>query len=93
MIGAHVRGDDAIALDPRPQAGDVPRPAATARLDAMGFPRPDRHERGGRDRAGRFSFLSQLDDLLRDQERQGRGCPPGGRSPGRAATPPPGSRP
>ena len=66
MIGAHVRGEDAIALLLARRLATF-RTAVDAQADAMGFVRENRTNRGG-EGPDRFSFLRQLDDLLRDQE-------------------------
>ncbi len=68
MIGAHVRGEDAIAVDLARRLAKF-RTAVDLQAEAMGFlsqPRPGRPAREG----GRFWFLRQLDDLLADQERR-----------------------
>ncbi|MEJ7636663.1 MAG: hypothetical protein WKF75_01430 [Singulisphaera sp.] len=76
LVGAHMRGDDVIALDAARRLARF-RDLATARADAMGFPRGDRQDRSGTGPAPRFSFLTQLDALLRDQERRAK-MPPRG---------------
>lgn len=46
------------------------RDLATAKADELGFPRQERQSRRGAEPAPRFTFLSQLDWILRDQERR-----------------------
>jgi hypothetical protein len=71
LVGAHMKGDDVIALDTARKLARF-RDLAVARADAMGFPQVDQENRTGNGPALRFSFLNQLDDLLRDQERRAR---------------------
>jgi hypothetical protein len=71
LIGAHMRGDDVIALDAARRLARF-RDLATAKADAMGFPRDNPQSRGGTGPAPRFYFLTQLDELLRDQERRAK---------------------
>jgi hypothetical protein len=69
MIGAHIRGEDAIALDLARRLTKF-RAAVDKQADAMGFPRQIQADRYGREGRDRFWFLGQLDDLLLDQERR-----------------------
>ncbi|WP_435006863.1 hypothetical protein P12x_004324 [Tundrisphaera lichenicola] len=85
MVEAHARGVDVIALDTARRLAKF-RVLATARFDALGFPRPDPQGRFGLDPAGRFPFLGQLDDLLGDQERRAR-MPARGPIPGKGGDP------
>jgi len=71
LIGAHARGDDVIALDAARKLAKF-RDLVSARADALGIPRDDPRFRSGIASAPRFGFLTQLDDLLRDQERRAR---------------------
>jgi hypothetical protein len=71
LIGAHIRGDDVIALDTARRLARF-RDLASARADAMGFLRGDGPNRGDLGPSPRFPFLNQFDDLLRDHERRAR---------------------
>ncbi len=85
LVGAHMRGDDVIALDAARKLARF-RDLASARADAMGFPQPDGQNRMGNGPATRFYFLTQLDDLLRDQERRAQ-MPPRGPIPRKGGDP------
>ena len=84
LIGAHMRGDDVIALDAARRLARF-RDLASARADAMGFPQGSA-EPGGAGPAPRFYFLTQLDELLRDQERRAK-MPPRGPIPRKGGDP------
>ena len=71
LIGAHVRGDDAIALDLARRLAKF-RDLASAKAEALGFPLAGSAEPRRHRARPRFYFLSQLDDLLRDQERRAK---------------------
>lgn len=76
LAGAHMRGDDVTALDAARRLAKF-RDMASARAEAMGFPPGNRQGRfspGGAPSPW-FSFLDQLDDLLRDQERRAKEPP------------------
>ena len=90
LVGAHRRGDDVVALDAARRLVKF-RDLASAKADAMGFAWGNRHD-GGSGPPPRFSFLNQLDDLLRDHERRAK-APLASRSRRREETLPPGSRP
>ncbi len=62
------------------------RDLATAKAEAMGFPRGNQQFPGGAGPAPRFYFLTQLDDLLRDQERRAT-MPPRGPIPRKGGDP------
>ena len=85
MIEAHRRGDDVIALNTARRLARF-RDLATAKADAMGFPRGNQQLPGGAGPAPRFYFLSQLDDLLVDQERRAK-MPPRGPIPKKGGDP------
>ena len=85
LIGAHARGDDVIALDAARRLARF-RDLASARADAMGFIQVDGLNRIGGGPAPRFDFLTQLDDLLRDQERRAK-LPPRGPIPRKGGDP------
>ena len=95
LVDAHMRGDDAIALDAARRLSAFAT-AAEARAMEMGFQREP--GRFGNDRPSYFPFLRQLPELLADQERQGEGiaarADPAARGrprgPGRRADPRPG---
>ncbi len=71
LVSVHAGGEDTIALDTARSLARF-RDLASARADEMGFPRSDRQNRGGAGPAPRFYFLTQLDELLRDQERRAK---------------------
>ena len=71
LVSAHMRGEDVIALDAARKLARF-RDLATAKADEMGFPREERQSRRGAEPAPRFTFLTQLDVLLLDQERRAR---------------------
>jgi hypothetical protein len=71
LILAHIRGEDVIALDSARKLVRF-RDLATATADEMGFPRRERQSRRGAEPAPRFTFLTQLDELLSDQERRAK---------------------
>ncbi len=85
LVGAHMRGDDVIALDSARRLARF-RDLTTARADAMGFPRGEQQDRSATGPAPRFYFLGQLDDLLRDQERRAE-VPPRGPIPKKGGDP------
>ena len=87
LIGAHIRGEDGIALDTARKLAKF-RDLATARADALGFPRGDRQNGFGNADIppGRFPMLGQLDDLLQDHERRAK-LPPRGPIPPRGGDP------
>ena len=58
----------------------------------MGFPRPDRSDASSNGAIPRFYFLSQLDDVLHDQERRAN-MPARGPIPAKGGDPSRGSRP
>jgi len=78
-VDAHGRGDDAVALDAARRVAAFTK-AAGARLEGLGFPRPDRHGMGS-EAVPYFPDLGQLRDLLADQERRAAE-PPRGPVPG-----------
>lgn len=83
LVAAHVRGDDAIALDAARRLSSFAK-AAEAKADAMGFPRV---ERRFDDKApSYFPFLRQLPELLADHERRAK-------EPARGPIPKPGGDP
>jgi hypothetical protein len=74
LIYAHMRGDDAIALDAdRRLSAFAPR--AEAKAKAMGFEREV--NRFSQEPPSYFSFLRQLPELLADQERRAKEPPRG----------------
>lgn len=82
-IGAHMRGDDAVALaDARMLTAF--RAAAEAKADAMGFARPRDLSNRREEPMPYIGFLDQLPDLLADHERRAR-------EPKRSPVPPPGT--
>ena len=83
LVDAHMRGDDAIALDAARRLSAFAT-AAEARAMEMGFEREP--ARFGNDRPAYFPFLRQLPELLADQERRAREAP-------RGPIPPPGADP
>ena len=85
LISAHMNGDDVIALDTARRLAKF-RDLASASADAMGFPPSDRQDRGGTGPAPRFFFLTQLDEILRDQERRAK-MPPRGPIPRKGGDP------
>ena len=92
LIGAHVRGEDVIALDTAHKLARF-RDLASAKADEMGFaPGDRRHWRGNGPAPRFFYFLTQLDELLRDQERRAK-MPPRTPIPRKGGDPRPGSRP
>ncbi len=68
LLDAHMRADDAIALDAARRLSAF-APAAEARAMEMGF---ERAPRVGDDRPAYFPFLHQLPKLLADQERRAK---------------------
>ncbi len=69
LVDAHMRGDDAIALDAARRLSAFAK-AAEARAMELGFEREQ--ARFGNDRPAYFPFLRQLPDLLADHERRSR---------------------
>ncbi len=67
---ALMRGDDPLALADARFLDSFAR-AVAAKAEAMGFARPDRRARPGRE-TPYFDFLVQLPELLADQERRAR---------------------
>ena len=65
------RGDDVIALDAARRLARF-RDLASAKADAMGFPQSGPTEPSWHRARARFYFLTQLDELLRDQERRAK---------------------
>ena len=72
---AHVAGDDSVALDTARKLAKF-RDLASAKADEMGFPMAMRQNAFASGPA-RFYFLTQLDQLLGDQERRAK-MPPRG---------------
>ncbi len=68
-VGAHMRGDDALALADARKLTTF-QGAVEARALAMGFARPPRPDRRGQGPAPYIGFLDQLPALLADQERR-----------------------
>ncbi|WP_406698713.1 hypothetical protein V5E97_07485 [Singulisphaera sp. Ch08] len=71
LMEVHMRGDDVIALDTARRLANF-RDLASAQADALGFPFPERRNREKNEPSRRFSFLTQLDELLRDHERRAK---------------------
>ena len=71
LVGAHVRGEDVIALDTARKLARF-RDLASAKADEMGFPKNSQQFHRGNGPPPRFYFLTQLDELLRDQERRAK---------------------
>ena len=74
LVDAHMRGDDAIALDAARRLSAFAR-AAEARAMEMGFERDP--NRFGNDGPAYFPFLRQLPELLADEERRATESPRG----------------
>ena len=74
LVDAHMRGDDAIALDAARRLSAFAT-AAEARAMEMGFERDP--NRFGNDGPAYFPFLRQLPELLADQERRATESPRG----------------
>jgi hypothetical protein len=83
LIYAHMRGDDAIALDAARRLSAFAR-SAGARAEAIGFARET--NRFTQEPPSYFPFLRQLPELLTDQERRAKE-PPRGPIPPRGGDP------
>lgn len=68
LVSAHMRGDDAIALDAARRLSAFAK-AAEAKAEAMGFPRSQARFN---DAPSYMPFLSQLPDSLADHERRAK---------------------
>ena len=89
LVDAHMRADDAIALDSALRLSAFAK-AAEARAMELGFEREQ--DRFGNDRRAYFPFLRQLPELLADQERRAKDAvrgpiPPHGADPARPGSP------
>jgi hypothetical protein len=85
LVGAHVRGDDAIALDAARRLSAFSA-AVEVKAEAMGFQRPNQQQAGAKGPAPYFSYLNQLPQLLADHERRAKE-PPRGPIPPKGADP------
>jgi hypothetical protein len=74
LVGAHRRGDDAIARDAARRLSAFTKAAEVTAMK-MGFAQDS--VRLGHDRPTYFTFLGQLPELLADQERRAREAPRG----------------
>ena len=76
LIETHTRGEDLNALDMARRLVKF-RDLAMAQVEGMRLPPESQWNQRGTGPAPHFSFLTQLDDLLRDQERRAK-LPPRG---------------
>lgn len=74
LIAAHMRGDDAIAIDAARRLSAF-APAAEARAQALGFEKA--RNRFSEEPPSYFPFLRQLPEILADQERRAKEPPRG----------------